>query len=231
MTERNGSMGFVSQLVVLSCSDVSDSLQPLQPARLLCPWDFPGKNTGVDCHFILQGIFPTQGSNSHLFCLLHWQADSWPLSHLESHHGVRLLYCDRKKLKHFCLFYFLSSLLPSLIASPIPSSLSTPFCASFLPVASSDTFVLSLMVSLTSSFRCFSKHNKIKIQKGKQGNPERNCVISVLRSCWHSGGPPFLPSLLCITPTPGKFWRCLSLPGFWRASSGSHKAFVPFRLL
>ena len=31
----------------------------LQPARLLCPWDFPGKNTGVGCHFLLQGIFPT----------------------------------------------------------------------------------------------------------------------------------------------------------------------------
>ena len=30
---------------------------------LLCPWDFPGKSTGVDCHFLLQGIFPTQGSN------------------------------------------------------------------------------------------------------------------------------------------------------------------------
>ena len=44
---------------------VSDSLRPhgLQPARLLCPWDFPGNNTGVDCHFLLQGIFPTQGSN------------------------------------------------------------------------------------------------------------------------------------------------------------------------
>ena len=28
--------------------------------RLLCPWDFPGKNTGVSCHFLLQGIFPTQ---------------------------------------------------------------------------------------------------------------------------------------------------------------------------
>ena len=26
--------------------------------RLLCPWDFPGKNTGMSCHFILQGIFP-----------------------------------------------------------------------------------------------------------------------------------------------------------------------------
>ena len=35
--------------------------------RLLCPWDFPGKNTGVECHFLLQGIFPTQGSNQ-VFC-------------------------------------------------------------------------------------------------------------------------------------------------------------------
>ena len=38
---------------------------------LLCPWDFPGKNTGVGCHFFLQGIFPDQGSNPSL---LHWQA-------------------------------------------------------------------------------------------------------------------------------------------------------------
>ena len=36
----------------------------LQSARLLCPWDSPGKNTGVGCHFLLQGIFLTQGSNS-----------------------------------------------------------------------------------------------------------------------------------------------------------------------
>ena len=48
-----------------------DSLWPhgLQPTRLLCPWDFPGKDTGVGCHFLLQGIFPTQGSNEP--CLLH----------------------------------------------------------------------------------------------------------------------------------------------------------------
>ena len=31
--------------------------------RLLCPRNFPGKNTGVGCRFLLQGIFPTQGSN------------------------------------------------------------------------------------------------------------------------------------------------------------------------
>ena len=41
---------------------MSDSLgcHRLQPAWLLCPWNFPGENTGVDCHFLLQGVFPTQ---------------------------------------------------------------------------------------------------------------------------------------------------------------------------
>ena len=34
----------------------------MEPARLLCPWDSPGKNTGVGCHALLYGIFPTQGS-------------------------------------------------------------------------------------------------------------------------------------------------------------------------
>ena len=44
---------------------VSDSLRPrgLQPTKLLCPWDSPGKNTGVGCLAFLQGIFPTQGWN------------------------------------------------------------------------------------------------------------------------------------------------------------------------
>ena len=59
---------------------MSDSLQPhgLQPTRLLCPWDFPGKNTGVGCHFLLQGIFLTQGSNSGL---LHCRQILYHLSH------------------------------------------------------------------------------------------------------------------------------------------------------
>ena len=43
-------------------SAVSDSVRPhgLQPTRLLCPSDSPGKSTGVDCHFLLQGIFLTR---------------------------------------------------------------------------------------------------------------------------------------------------------------------------
>ena len=41
----------------------------LKHSRLLCPWNFPGKNTGVCCHFLLQGIFPTQGSNPQVSCV------------------------------------------------------------------------------------------------------------------------------------------------------------------
>ena len=44
--------------------------------------DSPGKNTGVGCHFFLQGIFLTQGSNPCLLHLLHWQAGSLPLASL-----------------------------------------------------------------------------------------------------------------------------------------------------
>ena len=58
-------------------------------ARLLCSWDFPGKNTGVGCHFLLLGIFPTQGLNPHLLYLLHWQASSLPLSQLGIPQGSR----------------------------------------------------------------------------------------------------------------------------------------------
>ena len=56
---------------VLSHSVMSDSLQTfgLQPTRLLCPWDFPGKSTGAGCHFLLQGIFLTQWSTPCLLCL------------------------------------------------------------------------------------------------------------------------------------------------------------------
>ena len=59
-----------------ACSVMSHSLQPcgLKLFRSLCPCNFPGKDTGVGYHFLLQGIFLSQGSN------LHWQADSLPLT-------------------------------------------------------------------------------------------------------------------------------------------------------
>ena len=63
---------------------VSDPVRPhgLWPAWLLCPWDSPGKNTGVGWHALLQGIFPTQGSDPRFSHLQHWQVGSLPLAHL-----------------------------------------------------------------------------------------------------------------------------------------------------
>ena len=69
-----------SSIVCYSCSLTSDTLRPrgLQPAKLLCPWDFLGENTGVGCHSLLQGIFLTQGSNLDL---QHCKQIPYHLSH------------------------------------------------------------------------------------------------------------------------------------------------------
>ena len=55
----------------------------MKPARLLCPWNFPCKNTGMGCN-LASGIFLTQESNPHLLSHLHWQVVSLTLSHLGS---------------------------------------------------------------------------------------------------------------------------------------------------
>ena len=68
---------------VFSLLDVSDSLwhHRLQPARLLCSYNSPGKNTGVGNHALIQGIFLTWGLKLCLLHLLQKQVDSLPLSH------------------------------------------------------------------------------------------------------------------------------------------------------
>ena len=77
---RSIKYGLVFCVECVSHSVMSNSLQPhgLRHARLLCLWRSPGQNTGVDCHFLLQGILPTQGSNlglphcrQALYCLSH----------------------------------------------------------------------------------------------------------------------------------------------------------------
>ena len=66
-------------------------------SRILCSWNFPGKNTGAHCHFLLQGIFLTQGSNSGLLHLLHWQGILYPYATWETPASPLL----RSKLQEF----------------------------------------------------------------------------------------------------------------------------------
>ena len=68
-------------LVAKLCLTLCDPVNSSSPPGSSVHGDSPGKNTGVGCHVLLQGIFPTQGPNPHL---LHWQVDSLPLSHLGS---------------------------------------------------------------------------------------------------------------------------------------------------
>ena len=77
--------------IYVSCPFVSDSWQPhgLLSARLLYSWNFPCKSPGVGCHFLLQGIFPTKGSNPGL---PHYRQTLYHLSH-------QALLCNIRSLK------------------------------------------------------------------------------------------------------------------------------------
>ena len=65
----------------LSCAGLFATPWTVACTKLLHPWDFPSKSTGVGCHFLLQGIFPTQGSNPGL---PHCRQTLYRLSHLAS---------------------------------------------------------------------------------------------------------------------------------------------------
>ena len=89
------------------CLVLSLTLRPHGPQpprtplpRFLCPGDSPGKNTGVGCHFLLQGIFPTQGSNPHLLSLLQWQTDSSLLEPPGKHNSMVISIFTESLISH-----------------------------------------------------------------------------------------------------------------------------------
>ena len=77
---------FSSECVVAQLCFVSDSFVTPWTVAHQAPLSmgFLRQANWSDCHFLLQGIFPTQGSNSRLLNLQHWQADSLPLSYQEA---------------------------------------------------------------------------------------------------------------------------------------------------
>ena len=86
--------------------------------QAFCLWDSPGKNTGVGCHFLLQGIFPTQGLKLHLLWLLHWEAVLYHKHHWGRPHNPATALEGKypKELKAgtqtgICMLMFLAALL------------------------------------------------------------------------------------------------------------------------
>ena len=95
---------FQFSLVILEClvTVMSESLQPfgLQHTRLLYPWDFSGKNTGVGCHFLLQGIIPSSGTEPAFPVSLVLQADFLPAKPLGK--PLYFLKQDQFRTQRFC---------------------------------------------------------------------------------------------------------------------------------
>ena len=90
--------------LVLICLSVLCCVPTLwDPTRLFCPWDFPGKKTGVACHFLLQGIFPTQGPNPRFLHLLHCRWILYPWAIGEACHTLCLHYVLKLR-KNCCAF-------------------------------------------------------------------------------------------------------------------------------
>ena len=82
----------VKVLVTQSCLTLC---KPLWPGKLFCPWSSPGKNTGVGCHFLLQGIFPTQKLNPGL---MHCRQTL--LSEPPGQHGIKTdIYINETEMK------------------------------------------------------------------------------------------------------------------------------------
>ena len=94
-------------ICLLSCSLMSDTLWPhgLRPAKLLCPWDFPGKNTGGGCHFLLHGIFPHRDWTcvSCLSCIgrqILYHCTTWEV--------LYIAYNDNQNIKEIVVIFFFS---------------------------------------------------------------------------------------------------------------------------
>ena len=120
---------------------MSDPLQPNRPlpSRFLCQWDSPGKETGVGCHALLQGIFPTQGWNSCLrhcrrilYCWASGEAQvlghtwKWSIFHFFPFRSMRGFFFDIHCLCNCTVHGILQDRLLEWVAIPFSSGSSQP---------------------------------------------------------------------------------------------------------
>ena len=124
--------------------------------------DFPGKNFGVGCHALLQGISPTQGSNPCLLCLLHWQVGSLPWCPLGSPRKYSQSFMQSEALDPTSSgpaswFHHLSISNPSCLP-PSPDS-SWQSILEVLKLLLPKCFYLSMITYVTQDPKCFSRHS------------------------------------------------------------------------
>ena len=117
----------------------------MQPHGLACqatlPWDFPGKNNGMGCHFLLQGIFATQGSNPWL---LHRQTGSLALSYLGSPTLLISFICSGSFcVESYGFLYGGSYLLHTMTVHLFPSNLDAFYFSCLIAVSRTSNIMLN----------------------------------------------------------------------------------------
>ena len=111
---NTSNMGMRAQLCLTFCNSMDCSLPGSSAHVILLARILYWRNfTGVGCHSLLQGIFPTQGLNLCLLCLLHWQVDSLPLAPPQKPNqmctcrmGIFFTMYDNHSLHFFCLIKY-----------------------------------------------------------------------------------------------------------------------------
>ena len=157
---------------------MSDSLRRhgLQPTRLHCPWNFHGKNTGMGCHFLLQGIFPTQESNPGL---PHCRQTLYHLSHQGTNLGTnfiqRILLSFSSKRYHFK--YVRSSNMPLCLEVGPSSTVALRFPFTFREMKVGRLFPIKYLWF----WRMRGAIGRTMGKKGKTG-----CLLWLQRDFWGS---------------------------------------------
>ena len=134
----------------------------LQPTWLLCPWESPGKTTGVGCHALQQGIFLTQGANSGLLCLPRCQAGSLPLNHRgnpDLYSCLQKFSSDLCAVALLCWIFFpvvltLLLIFQMCLSPMLPGLLNSASCCSHF------LFSFSLQIGAQGEWRCDTQHHK-----------------------------------------------------------------------
>ena len=193
---------------MLSCVQICVTLWTV--ARLFCPWHSPGKNIGVDCHALLQGIFPTQGLNLGLLHCRQITAESLGRAPILS----RDVSCSRT-FHHTCD-------LPNILTTYL-----VPTCTRLAKINKTVTalgsryfgVLLSILIIITLSPLCYFL------------SPSGSSYPSFSTSCWLLIFAGFFPINGVCAYTPGRdpgiilVWKsCLGYEdvfGFWGPSGRS----------
>ena len=158
--------------VCVSRSVMSNSLWPygLLPTRLLCAWDSPDKNSGMDSHSLLQGLFPTQGSNPGLLncrkILYHQRNQGSP--GVYSRKLIISFLCKLFAMQQISVQMHFSLLLPCHFLKDFPHQVSSEYQSFRCHWAKANSDLKKLHITVLYPFLCITLHAQICHLKIKQ---------------------------------------------------------------